>query len=513
MLTQIRHIQKGTLIVVTIIIVIAFAFLYSDYDPSGAVGSQVCVVKVYERCYRQKEAQKIATNFDVAMRLGMYDFASSLFNINRQDRDPTEFLMSLIVLRKEAERLGIEPTAEEIKASIPKLPIFQQPWVNAEYVQNQILGPNGFTDGDLAQLAKDYLSFQKLRDLIGAGVQSASSEVEREYIHDNQRYTAHLIQVDRKNYVDQVDVSDAKVKEYYEANKANLLSAEKRGFTYAKFTPEKLPEDATNEQKAISNRDFAQAVNRVYAELATDGSDFEKVVKEYLATKPPYKAEHGKFEPFEVNEAPEPLKGDPELVTGLFSAALQPAVVTVPFPQEDGSYYVFRYSELVQPSPLTLEAATPAIKTALKNRDSDQLANEAASAAKAKFSEAIAAGKSVAEAATAAGVKATPLPNFSTSEPPAETDDASLIVGAVDGLKAGEVSDVIQQHEGRGYLLVFVEKIELYKDEEKESSQRTLAAVMEGQVKRDLFAAWLNQRKADSGALARGTAVAPVTEK
>ena len=32
MLTQIRHIQKGTLIVVTILIVIAFAFLYSDYD-------------------------------------------------------------------------------------------------------------------------------------------------------------------------------------------------------------------------------------------------------------------------------------------------------------------------------------------------------------------------------------------------------------------------------------------------------------------------------------------------
>ena len=32
MLTQIRHIQKGTLIIVTIIIVISFAFLYSDFD-------------------------------------------------------------------------------------------------------------------------------------------------------------------------------------------------------------------------------------------------------------------------------------------------------------------------------------------------------------------------------------------------------------------------------------------------------------------------------------------------
>ena len=47
MLTQIRHIQKGTLIVVTILIVIAFAFLYSDFDfVQGTVGRQDCVVKV-----------------------------------------------------------------------------------------------------------------------------------------------------------------------------------------------------------------------------------------------------------------------------------------------------------------------------------------------------------------------------------------------------------------------------------------------------------------------------------
>ncbi len=32
MLTQIRHIQKGVLIVVTFIIVVSFAWLYSDYD-------------------------------------------------------------------------------------------------------------------------------------------------------------------------------------------------------------------------------------------------------------------------------------------------------------------------------------------------------------------------------------------------------------------------------------------------------------------------------------------------
>jgi len=186
MLTQIRHIQKGTLIVVTVLIVISFAFLYSDFDfVRGTVGRQDCIVKVYNRCYRQKEAEKLASHFDVALELGMYDFAMVLFGENRQDRDPTDFMMSLVILRKEAEKMGIQPTATEIKEAIPQLPLFQQPWVNAAYVQNNILGPNGFSEGDLANLVKDYLSFQKLRSLIGAGLEAVPSETARLYTKSN----------------------------------------------------------------------------------------------------------------------------------------------------------------------------------------------------------------------------------------------------------------------------------------------------------------------------------------
>src|SRR5690606_22060611 len=79
MLSQLRHIQKGLLIAVTAVIVVSFAFLYSDYDfVGGTFGRQDCEVKVYDRCYRSKEAQKLASHFDVAYQLGMYDFAMVL---------------------------------------------------------------------------------------------------------------------------------------------------------------------------------------------------------------------------------------------------------------------------------------------------------------------------------------------------------------------------------------------------------------------------------------------------
>ena len=269
MLTQIRHIQKGTLIVVTIIIVIAFAFLYSDYD-SSAVGGQDCRVKVYDRCYREKEANKLATSYQVAIDLGMYDFATVLFGPGRMDDDPTDFMMSLVVLRHEAEKLGISPSATEIKEAIPKLPIFQQPWVTAEIVQNNILGPNGFTEADLAQLVKDYLSYQKLRELVSAGVEAVPSESVRRYTKRNQRYTGSVIRFNRNDFDGDVKVTDEEIKTYYEENKDTLLSDERRGFEYVKFTPKELKEDATNEQTAKADLQFANAVNRAYSDLAED---------------------------------------------------------------------------------------------------------------------------------------------------------------------------------------------------------------------------------------------------
>lgn len=502
MLTQIRHIQKGTLIVVTVLIVISFAFLYSDFDfVRGTVGKQDCVVKVYNRCYRQKEAQKLASHFDVALELGMYDFAMVLFGENRQDRDPTDFMMSLVILRKEAERMGIQPTATEIKEAIPQLPLFQQPWVNAAYVQNSILGPNGFTDGDLAGLVKDYLSFQKLRSLIGAGLEAVPSEAARLYTKSNQRYTASVVRFDRAEFTKEIKITDEEIKTYFEENKEDLNSEAKRSFDFVKFIPKPEAEGATNEEKAKANLAFANAVNRAYSDLAEDGAEFVKVAGQYAGEKAEFTMELGKLEPFSPAEPVEMLKDEQAVLEAIFSPAQQIDAVTVPLQVEGGAYYVFHYSTLVEPVPLTLEEATPAIREALTSTKSNRAVSDAASAALAKLNEAVKGGKSFDEAAKGLGLKPETLPNFSESEPPADLEDAGLIVGAVSELAAKEISSVTDRPGGLGSLLVYVDKIEIYKDEELESKRDSLAATVENQLDRTLFTAWFNQRRAESGSL------------
>jgi murein DD-endopeptidase MepM/ murein hydrolase activator NlpD len=500
MLTQIRHIQKGVLIVVTVIIVVSFAFLYSDFDfVEGTLGRQDCVVKVYKRCYRQKEFQKLASHFDVSLELGMYDFAMALFGEKRMDRDPTDFVMSLVILRKEAERLGIEPGADEIKAAIPTLPIFQQPWVTADVVENRILGPNGFTQGDLAQLVKDYLCFQKMRDLVGAGVAAVPSEAAKLYTKNNQRYTATVVRFDRKAESEAVKLTDEEIKKYFEENQEDLKSEPKRGFEFVKFVPKSVAEDATNEVKAKANLAFANAVNRAYADLAGDEANFNNIAKQYLGEKADFTAESGNLEPFARNEAPEILKDNEEALNAIFSGAKQAGEVSVPIQTEGGAYLVFHLSKSVEPAPLSLEQATPAIKEVLTATKSNRAVSDAASAAHAKLSEAIKAGKSFADAAKEQGLKAETLPSFSESEPPADLADAASIVQAISGLGEKELSAVSERPAGEGFFVVHVDKIEIYKDAEAQTKKDALLASIKNQTDRTLFTSWFNQRRAESG--------------
>ena len=76
---------------------------------------------------------------------------------------------------------------------------------------------------------------------------------------------------------------------------------------------------------------------------------------------------------------------------------------------------------------------------------------------------------------------------------------AGLIVEAVSGLGEKEISAVMERPGGLGRLLVYVDTIEIYKDEEAESKKNSLAAAVENQLDRTLFTSWFNQRRLESG--------------
>ncbi|MDB4657659.1 SurA N-terminal domain-containing protein [Verrucomicrobiales bacterium] len=508
MLTQIRHFQKGILIAVTIIIVIAFTVSYSSYDASRKnLGTEECVFRAYGKCYRLKEAQKLSNTMKVAMQFGMYEFAMDLFGRNRLDQDDTNFIMSLVILRKEAAKMGIEPSFQEIQEAIPNLPALKsQPWMNEDIIQN-MLSSNGFTMGDFQDLVSDYLSWQKLRELVASGVEPVPSEVERLYKDEYQRFEAMVVDFKRASFEEKVKPTDEEIQTFYDENKESLNSELKRAFEMVTFTQGALAENATEEQKANARLDFEKFVGKVYSDIATTPSDFLKIANAQKNAVSVNQVKVKKIEALAASDAPERFTSESGLMQGLFTKTLGKGNITKLFKLKDGSSAVFLISDQMDPRPLSLEEAKEQIVKVLKLRTSNEMAQDAANEARNTLLEAIKAGKSFAEAAKGAGLEVRKIPNFSQSEPPAETEDANAILYSVSGTSAGELGEVVAKPNGGGYLLSYVDKIEIYGDSSKETKLGLLSSAQKREDQNNLFAAWFNQRRSEAGAQRRGRIV------
>ena len=488
MLSQIRHTQKGVLIVVSIVIIIAFAFLYSDYDNRGGAANTSFVI--YGKAYRAKESRVLYNSFDVAISLMLYDFVRSLFGEGRQDDDRTDFVLNLIVLREEAKRLGVQPSSEEVMKAIPNLPIFKvQSWAGEDYIRNNITGPKGFTDADLYQLVKDYLSWKQIRELLASGIEPIPSEIDRIYIRDYQRTSGSVIAFSRKEEEKNLKISDKEIEDYYDANKDDLLSEEKRSASYVQFSIPEIKPDATKEQKAEhkeKENSFKKQVAAVYEEMAAEGAEFKKVAESH-------KLEVAKIGLITITDTPKELEDKTDVLRAVYRVSKEQAL-SQPIRQQNGDYYIVHLDELQEPEPMPLSDATVAIRKVLKTRKSVEQVQAAAAKARATINEALTAGKSFAKAAEAAGVKPVKLPAFSKDDPPKEIDNARLIVDTAESMKAKELSGIVNT--STGAMLVFVDKKVIYESKEEEQRKNMIKGQLSYNNSRILYNAWFQQKRA-----------------
>lgn len=494
MLSQIRHIQKGVLIVVCVIIIIAFAFLYSDYDSTGGNANTSFVV--YGKGYRQKEARALSNSFDVAIKLGMYDFLRSLFGEGRQDDDRTDYMLNLVILREEAKRLGVQPSAEEVKKAIPNLPIFKiQSWAGEDYIRNNITGPLGFTDADLYQLVKDYLSWQQIHELLASGIEATPQEIDQIYTRNYQRIDASVIAFSRADQEKALKVSDKEIETYYEEHKEDLLSQEKRSGSYVHImnSADELKEGATKEQQAEfaaqQNKralEFNKKVAAIYEEMAADKADFKKVAKKHQLKVAPTGL-------ISLTDVPKELEDKNDVLRAVFGVKKEQPLSS-PIQQQDGSYYIVHLDELNAPEPQPLADAKEAIIKVLKTRKSGERLQAEAAKAQATINEALAAGKSFADAAKKAEVKVVNLKAFSSNEPPKETENARLIVETATGLKSKELSGIVNTPTGA--MLVYVGKKVIYKSVEEQRRKDMIKGQLSYMDSRTLYQAWFLQKRA-----------------
>jgi len=476
------------MIFVTVLIIIAFTWLYNNTQMDKIGTGHVATI--YGREVTFAQTQRVGRKFDLCQDLGLMDLLRSLA-IRQQDAKEN-FIWNSLVLKHESGKLAIDPTADEVVAAIQAMPVFQTNGAYDSSKYNMIsqiaLAPRGFTADDMEDLIRDDLRLKKIKALLGATVAPSESELRDAFAQASQKTEASVVRLKLDDFLAAVQVSDEDVKKLYEERKAALKTDEQRKVKYVAFV---LPTtDTPLEPKAR-----AEALGK----LARQAEDFsvamtDKDAKlEEVAAKVGAKVEE--TADFSRLAPPAELGGSPEAAMNAFKLTKdQPNGDVI---STDRGYYVIQLAAVTVPRPLTFEEAQERLTADLKNERSMEALNLKATEIRNKIDADIKAGKSFADAATAAGAKPEKFPAFSRMEPQMEPENSGEIMTVASDLNVGQLSTATPTP--KGSVIVYLES-RLPIDEEKYKAEKArVADNMSSFQKNVLFSEWLKLRRAAAG--------------
>ena len=418
--------------------------------------------QIYGRQLSQIEIDANARLGGLAQALGMSDFWETLSLRQPGNGGYGTFAVDLIILRHEAERLGLRPSGAEIADVVRKLPVFQGEsgfdiTKFSDFVRNG-LGPRGLGEEHIEQLARDEICLNEIKELLAAGVTISKDELDETFRRGYDKFFVSVIRFRSADFENGITIKDEDVQKYYDAHKSELKTDEKRKVEFVHLglteepaeytnlpgplsqpayssiftdrfiqslmsakgaTPPSFGSDATaqrRKQKTLTSTERIEALQ----ELSDSATNFTEAVLET-----DFKQAAGKFQ-LPVHEtgeftaaAPDPqLKADPQLGAAAFKLSMQkPNNDSDPIQVADG-FYILHLTGITEARPLTMEEAKPKIVDAIKKSRTREListkgaevANQLREAAKSS------AASDLQAAIQKAGVKAEKLPPFSLFE-------------------------------------------------------------------------------------------------
>src|SRR2546423_1476886 len=178
--------HRDWLMIVIAILAIPFIFYFVQRPDYGAMRSDR-FARIYDRNVSALEAQQIVRLLSLAQALGMSDFVQTMAAGagTNQNQVAVQFIVNLLVLRHEADRLGVRPSASEVADVVRKLPVFQGDsgfdlikFTN--FVRNG-LGTMGLGVEHIEQMVRDELSMNEIKKLLAAGVTVPKGELDENF--------------------------------------------------------------------------------------------------------------------------------------------------------------------------------------------------------------------------------------------------------------------------------------------------------------------------------------------
>src|SRR6266481_5524973 len=352
-----RH--KDWLMIVIALLTIPFIFYFVKMpDTSRGQGD---LGQIYGRQLSQIEIDANARLGGLAQALGMSDFWETLSLRQPGNAGYGTFAVNLIVLRHEAQRLGLRPSPSELADVVRRLPAFQS---ETGFDMNKFsdfvrvaLGPMGLGEEHIEQLVRDELSLNEIKRLLAAGITVSKGELDENFQRGYDKFYVTAIRFRSADFNNGITVSDEDVQKYYDAHKAELKTDEKRKVQFVQL-------GLTEEQKKLTGKERIEVLQKL-SDRATEltqalldkGADFKQSAEKFQLPV----HETGEF----AAAAPDSqLKADPQLSAAAFKLSVQEPN-SDPVQVADG-FYLLHLIGVTEARPLTLEEAKPKIGETLK---------------------------------------------------------------------------------------------------------------------------------------------------
>jgi len=217
-----------------VLVIAAFIFLYvpafdtSTGTPSeaiGHVGEDVITVGEFQRAYVDQR------RFYQRLYQGRLD-ADALESLGLGERAFEQLVVQRLVTR-EADRLGIEVSDDEVRERLTESPEFQEDgrFVGAARIR-ALLDQQGVTVAQFEQQLRDQMLQEKLEALVTDAVVATPREIEREFRRRNERVRLGYVFVDAEPFRDEIEIGDEQVRAHFEADPEAYRIPERRVLSY-----------------------------------------------------------------------------------------------------------------------------------------------------------------------------------------------------------------------------------------------------------------------------------------
>lgn len=489
--------------IVIAVLAIPFVFYFVQRPDYGAIRADQ-FARIYDRNVSMLEAQQIARLLSLAQALGMSDFVGTMTagaGMN-QNQAAVQFIVNLLVLRHEADRLGLRPSASEIADVVRKLPAFQGDSgfdINKfnDLVQNG-LAPLGLSEEHIEQLVRDQISLNEIQQLLAAGVSFPKSELDENFQRGYDKLYVSVIRFRSADFDKDIKINDEDVQKYYDAHKSELKTDEKRKVEFVQLT-------LTEEEKKLAGKERIESLQK----LADRATDFTQAL---LQKDADFKQAAAKFQlpvhetgEFTAAEPDPQLKVDPQLGAAAFKLSAQEPN-SDPVQMADG-FYILHLTGTTEARPLTLEEAKPKIVDALKKARARELMSTKGAELVQQLREAKKSGQPLEAAIQKVGVKPEKLPPFSLiEEEPAKSEDkkpkneASELLAVKDAvalLNPSDVSDFVPS--GNDGFVAILEKRESLADASAGEKKAAFEKRILENKERIVLVEWLRDRQQAAG--------------